>query len=131
MKRRKAWVLKLHFITSGILTANLSGFYLGRVAKAPVQNLKTYLTGPDNIYVEAYDMGYFTDWGIIELKPVENAKERTIIVCIDSQVWGWYGTAQILIVRDGQIITSDNFQSGTRGPVGNPKRYRSYPVLEV
>jgi hypothetical protein len=76
-------------------------------------------------------MGFFTDWGIIELEPIKGSKEKSINVCIDSEVWAWYGTAQILLVRDGQIIISDNFQSGTRGPVGNPKRYRSYPVLEV
>jgi hypothetical protein len=109
----------------------LSGFLLGQAVKGPVTNVKTFLTGPDNIYLEAYDMGYFTDWGIIELKPVSDSKEQTVKVMIDSQLWGWYGTAQILIVRDGHIITSDNFQSGVRGPVGNPKRYRSYPVLEV
>jgi hypothetical protein len=124
-------VLKLHFITSGSLTVKLSGFYLDRVAKGPAQNLKTFLTGPDNIYLEAKDMGYFTDWGIVELKPVAGEKERSVIVMIDSLVWGWYGTAQIVLFRDGQIIASDNFQSGVKGPVGDPKRYRSYPVLEV
>jgi hypothetical protein len=118
-------------MTSGNLSITLAGLSLGLVARAPALNSRTFLTKPDSLYLEAKDMDKFTDWGIIELKPVAGAKERSVNVMIDSEVWGWYGSAQIAIVKDGQIISSDNFQSGVKGPVGNPKRYRSYPILEV
>jgi len=109
----------------------LSGFRSGQHQKDVLSNCKTYQVEPKRIYVEAKNMGYFTDWGIIELKPVKNASEYLVSVSIDSETWGWYGTAQIILFRDGQIIASDNFQSGVKGPVGNPIRYRSYPVLEI
>jgi hypothetical protein len=116
-------------MTSGNLTITLVGVSLDRVARAPLLNSKTFLTKPDSIYLEAKDMSQFTDWGIVELKPIPKAKEMRVEVMIDSESWGWYGSAQIALVKDGQVIASENFQSGTKGPVGNPKRYRSYPVL--
>lgn len=124
-------MLKLHFITSGILDIQLSNVHLGLVVKAPLSNLASYLTEPFRIYLEAKDMGYFTDWGIIELIPVKNDQPKIIRVMIDSQVWAWFGTADIFLERNGQIVFHENFQSGTKGPLGNPKRYRSYQVLEV
>lgn len=89
------------------------------------------MTKPDSIYLEAKDMSQFTDWGIVELKPLPKVNERRVVVMIDSQTWGWYGSAEIVLVKDGQVIASENFQSGTRGPIGDPRRYRSYPVLEI
>lgn len=110
---------------------NLEGLSLGQHQKDPSSNVKSYLTEPSKISLEAEDMGYFTDWGIIELKPEKIFQKRAINISIDSEKWGWYASAGILLQRDGQIIFSENFQSGTKGPIGNPMRFRSYPILEV
>jgi len=41
----------------------------------------------------------------------------------EPQVWA-------TLQNHDQIIFNDNFQSGTRGPLGDPKRFKSYPVLQ-
>lgn len=124
-------MLKLHFITTGIMTISLEGLKLGDHIKDPTYNIKSYLTKPDQIILEAKEMKFFTDWGCIVIDPAKKDKQgRVIEVSIDSENWGWYATAQIILERNGQIIFNDNFQSGTRGPIGNPKRFKSYPVLQ-
>ena len=125
-------MLKLHFITTGIMTVSLEGVKLGDHLKDPEYNIKSYLTKPDQIILEAREMKFFTDWGSIILEPTKKAKPgRVIEVSIDSEKWGWYATAQIVLERNGQVIFNDNFQSGTKGPVGDSKRVKSYSILEV
>ena len=124
-------MLKLHFITTGIMIISLEGLKLGDHLKDPTYNIKSYLTKPDQIILEAKEMKFFTDWGCIVLDQAKKDKQgRVIEVSIDSETWGWYSTAQIVLERNGQIIFNDNFQSGTRGPIGDPKRFKSYPVLQ-
>ena len=124
-------MLNLHFITTGLMVINLEGLKLGTHLKDPLDNVKSYLTKSDEIILETMDIKFFSNWGCIELKPTEKNKQGIIKVSIDSEVWGWQGTAQIILERNGQIIFNDNFQSGTRGPIGDPKRFKSYPVLEL
>lgn len=124
-------MLKLHFITSGIMIISLEGIKLGTHLKDPVYNIKSYLTKPDQVLIEAKEMKFFTDWGCILLEPNPKAKDKIINVSIDSDNWGWYATAQVVLEQDGQIIFNDNFQSGTKGPIGNPIRTKSYPVLQA
>ena len=124
-------MLNLHFITTGLMVINLEGLKLGTHLKDPLDNVKSYLTKSDEIILETMDIKFFSNWGCIELKQTEKNKQGIIKVSIDSEVWGWQGTAQIILERNGQIIFNDNFQSGTRGPIGDPKRFKSYPVLEL
>ena len=113
------------------MAISLEGFHLGQHQKDPRLNLITFSTNDSQIILNVKDMKFFTDWGIIELVPVKNVKQRVINVSIDSDVWAWYATAQIILFRDEKIIFSDNFQSGTRGPLGNPIRFRSYTLPET
>ena len=72
-------------------------------------------------------MGTFTNWGVVELKP--DGKNTPIVNAnIDSDSWGWYATAQIMIEVDGEIMLNDNFQSGLKGPIGDPEKTKSYPL---
>ncbi|MBC7474048.1 MAG: hypothetical protein H7263_07120 [Candidatus Sericytochromatia bacterium] len=124
-------MLKLFFTTSGKMTLEFEGLILGNHDKEPIFNAKSYITAPNKIILEAEDMKKFTDWGCIELLPVKDAKDKVIAITIGSDVWGWYGTAQIALEKDGQVVFNDNFQSGVKGPIGNANRFRTYPVLNV
>ena len=108
---------------------SLEGLKLGNHLKDPANNIRSYITKPDEIILEAKEMKYFTDWGCIVLDPAKKDKQKIIKVCIDSETWGWYATAQIILERDGQIIFNDNFQSATKGPIGDARRYKSFPIL--
>lgn len=120
-------MLKLHFITSGKMDIDLEGLSIDFHVRDPIYNVKTYSADDKTISVNADDMKFFTDWGCVTLKE-SKAKQKTIKVCIDSEKWGWYATAQIMIEKNGQIIFNDNFQSGTRGPVGDPRRIKTFVV---
>jgi hypothetical protein len=121
-------MFKLHFITNAEMRINIEGMNLGKHVKDPVSNVKSYSTKQDEILVVADDPDYFTDWGCIELVPEERSKKSEVNVSIDTDKWGWAGTAQIMLEKDGQIIFNDNFQSGTKGPLGNPKRTKVFPI---
>ncbi|MGZ5245366.1 MAG: hypothetical protein ACXWD4_15700, partial [Bacteroidia bacterium] len=54
-----------------------------------------------------------------------------ITVTIDSDTNFWYGTAQIAIFVNGTCILNDNFQSGVKGPVGDPKKVKRYPIGHI
>jgi hypothetical protein len=110
------------------MTITLYGLILGQLQKAPKINVKSFQTEPDKIILEAKDMGKFTEAGIIELIPLNSYEQRLINVCIDSENWGWYGTAQFRLFRNRQVIISDNFQSGVSGPIGMPTKCRQYEI---
>ena len=121
-------MLRLRFATSGTMTIKLEGLSITKHIRDPTANVKTYLASTTEITIIAKDMKTYSDFGVIELAVIQSAKVKVINVCIDSDVWAWYGSAQTIIDKDGQILLNDNFQSGVRGPVGNPKRYKSYSV---
>lgn len=103
------------------------GMNLGRHLKDPLTNIKSYFTDDTGITLIAENMNKFTDWGIVEL--VNVSEENALInVSIDSGEWGWFATGQIALEKDGQIIFSDNFQSGLKGPVGNALKSKSYAI---
>ena len=120
-------MLKLHFITSGKMLINLEGLSIDYQIIDPIYNVKTFITKPNQIVLDSENLKFFTDWGVIALSE-SRAKDKIIKVFIDCDSWGWYSTAQIMLEKDGQIILNDNFQSGTRGPVGNPVKVRNYNV---
>jgi hypothetical protein len=122
-------MLKLHFVTNGIMAISLDGLAFGKHKKDPEDNLKSYFTNAAEVNVAAKDMDEFTEEGIIELTPDSSKKQGVIKVTIDSEHWGRIGTAQIALEKDGQIVFNDNFQSGIKGPIGDPKRQKSYPVI--
>ena len=57
------------------------------------------------------------------------AIKRSIKVTCDSISWGWFATAQMILERNGQVIFTDNFQSSLKGPLGESKRTKEYPVV--
>ena len=123
-------MLKIYFITSGILTISLElGINSGRVVKAPTINVKNFSVNEKEIILSAKDMNNYSDWGVIELLPLRGA-EKVITVCVDSDVWGWFGTGQIMLEKD-KLILSDNFSSGVKGPLGDPRKYKTYPITEL
>ncbi|MFN8578276.1 MAG: hypothetical protein U0354_15670 [Candidatus Sericytochromatia bacterium] len=120
-------MLKLHFVTSGYMLIDLEELSIDYQIRDPVYNVKTFATKPNQIILDSENLKFFTDWGVVSLTE-SKAKNRIIKVTLDCLKWGWYSSAQIVIERDGQIILNDNFQSGTRGPVGNPVKVRNYNV---
>ncbi|MFN8576730.1 MAG: hypothetical protein U0354_07720 [Candidatus Sericytochromatia bacterium] len=118
---------KLHFITSGNLLIEAQGLSFGKHIKDPKNNVKNYLVNKNQIILNANDMKDFTDWGIIELNDL-NPDKGFLTVMIDSETWGWFGTVQIAIEIKGQIFINDNFQSGVRGPVGDPRVIKKYAI---
>lgn len=118
---------KLHFITSGDLIIKLEGLSFGKSFKDPSYNVKRYIFNKNQLEIFAQDMKDFTDWGIIELNDL-TPYQGFISVSIDSQTLGWFGTAQIALEVKGQIIINDNFQSGVKGLVGDPKKIKKYAI---
>ncbi len=121
---------RLQFITSGSMIIQAEGLSFGKHIRDPKANVKSYSVNPSEIYLNSKDMDKFTDWGVIELNDL-NPWEGYLTVIIDSETWGWYGTAQLAIEVNGQIILNDNFQSGVRGPVGDPRRYKKYAIGNI
>ena len=105
----------------------LENMFFGRHEKDPVDNVKSFISRNKEISLVAENMGTFTNWGVIEVIP-ESKKQPIINATIDSDSWGWFATAQIMVEMDGQIIINDNFQSGLKGPVGDPKKTKSFPI---
>ena len=121
---------EFQFTTSGHMTIRLEGLAFGRHIKDPRRNVKTFTADPEEIALVANDMGDFTDWGRIELH--DRAEGRgTITVTVTSETWGWFGTAQIALIANGQYILNDNFQSGVKGPVGDPSKMKRYSVGNI
>ena len=118
---------QFNFITSGSMLVQLEGLMFGNHMKDPVQNVKTYAVSGNEVTLDAANENTFTDWGEIELLEA-GPGPRFITVTIDSPNWGWYGTAQFSLYVNGQNILNDNFQSGVRGPVGDPRRVKRYAV---
>ncbi len=124
-------MLKIYFITSGIITISLElGISSGRVVRAPTINVKNFSVSEKEIILSAKDMSNYSDWGIIELLPSPRGTEKIITVCVDSDMWGWYGTGQIMLEKD-KLILSDNFSSGVKGPLGDPRKYKTYPITDL
>ena len=121
-------MLILRFATSGIMNISLEGLTIVRHIKDPTANVKSYVTNSKGVSLIADNMRSFTDFGTVELIPIKSAKEMSINVSINSEEWGWYGSAQTVFSNNGTLIVNDNFQSGVKGPAGNPIKFNSYPV---
>ena len=120
-------MIKLHYITNGDMKIELENMTFGKHEKDPVDNVKSFICKDKEISLVAENMRVFTNWGTIEVIPQEK-KIGVIHASIDSDSWGWVATAQIMIEKDSQIMINDNFQSGLKGPVGDPKKTKSYPI---
>lgn len=121
-------MLILQFATSGIMSISLEGLAISKHLKEPVLNIKSYVSNSKEINLAANDMKTFTDFGAVELIPIKSAKQISINISVNSDQWAWFGSAQTILDRDGHLIINDTFQSGIKGPVGNPIRFNSYPV---
>lgn len=120
-------MIKLYYVTNGDMKIELENMTFGKHEKEPVDNVKSFICKNKELYLVAENMKAFTNCGVIELK-IEGKKEPIINASVTADSWGWFATAQIVLEKDGQVIFNDNFQSGLKGPVGNPTRYKSYPV---
>lgn len=118
---------QLNYITSGKMEIFLEGITIGKHFKDPQQNVKHFGTQVSKIELESADQGNFTEWGSIELIDV-TPYTGLITVSIDCDKWFFFGSAQFQLIVNGQIILSDNFQSGVRGPLGNPKKVKRYAI---
>ncbi len=120
-------MIRIHYITNAEMQIDLENMFFGKHVKDPSINIKHFSCNSKEIEILADKIGQFTDWGVIELVP-ENKKQAIINVSIDVDNWACIGTAQILIEKDGQVVFNDNFQSGMSGPIGHPKKTKSYPI---
>lgn len=118
---------QLNYITSGKMEILLEGMRFGKRFKDPQQNVKHFGTNASKIELESADQGNFTEWGSIELIDLTPWTGK-ITVSIDCDKWAFFGTAQFQLVINGQIVLSDNFQSGVRGPLGNPKKIKQFAI---
>lgn len=118
---------QLNYITSGKMEIILDGMKFGRHFKDPQINVKHYETKETKLELDSADHGNFTEWGSIELIDLTPWNGR-IIVSIDCDKWAFFGTAQFQLIINGQIVLSDNFQSGVRGPLGDPKQAKQYAI---
>ncbi len=117
----------LNYITSGKMEIFLDGIKFGKHFKDPQQNVKHYGTQESKLELYSANEGNFTEWGSIELIDISQWN-GTITVSIDCDKWAFFGTAQFQLIINGQIILSDNFQSGIKGPIGNPKVTKQYAI---
>lgn len=118
---------QLYYLTTGKMKINLDGMRFGKHLKDPQKNVKFFGTKAETLELESVDPDLFTDHGVIEL--IDNEPwEGYLMVSIDCEKWGWYATAQIQVVMNGQVILSDNFQSGVKGPVGDPLKKKQYAI---
>lgn len=120
-------MIKIHYTTNGRLNIELINASFGKHIKEPTKNLKSYYPNTKNLEIVAEDMNNYTDWGIIEIIP-DKEKQPVVNASITSDTWGWYADTQIEIEKDGQTLFNDLFESGLKGPVGNPIKYKSYPL---
>jgi hypothetical protein len=120
----------LQFTTSGNMTIDLDGFSFGKHTVDPTTNVKSYITNENQLLLNAKDMNKFTNWGSIELFDI-SPDMGYITVSITSDTLLWYGTAQIALWVNGQCILNDNFQSGVKGPLGDPRTTKKYPVCNI
>lgn len=118
---------QLNYITSGKMEIFLDGMKFGKHFKDPQQNVKHYETQVSKLELESADQGNFTEWGSIELIDVSPWNGK-IIISIDCDKWAFFGTAQFQLIINGQIVLSDNFQSGVKGPIGDPKAIKQYAI---
>ncbi len=118
---------QLNYITSGRMEIFVDGMKFGKHFRDPKINVKHFGTQVSKIELEAADQGNFTEWGSIELIDLE-PWTGNLMVTIDCDKWAFFGTAQFQLVINGQIVLSDNFQSGVRGPVGDPKKKKQFAI---
>lgn len=121
-------MLILRFATNGIMNISLEGLAIARHIKDPIINIRSFETNSKGVSLIADNIKNFTDFGTVELIPIKGTKEMSINVSINSESWGWYASSEIIITNNDTIVVNDNFQSGLKGPVGNPIRFNSYPV---
>lgn len=119
---------RLHLATSGNMTVRLFGVAINKHLHDPAHNVKSYIVEPHEIIFNAADQNDFTDWAVLELVD-ESPGLGFIEVTVDSPTLGWYGTAQVAVVVNGQVVMNDNFQSGVRGPLGDPRKTKRYKLL--
>ena len=131
-------MIKLSYVTNGKIIIELEGFTFGFHEIDPSDNVKRYLVEGNRLELEVTDMKWFSEWGVIELVPCKDAhvstplnnRRRSIKVTCDATSWGCYATAQIVLERNGQVVFNDNFQSSLKGPIGDSKRTKEYPVID-
>lgn len=120
---------QLHLITSGNMSIKLDGLQTGHHINDPAKNVKMFEALPNSITLHAIDQNNFTDWAVIELNDLQPG-QGSLAVTIDSPTFGWYGTAQLAVVINGQVVLSDNFQSGVRGIIGDPRCTKRYAIMD-
>lgn len=122
---------QLEFTTNGDMTITLEGLAFGKSVRDPRKNVKSYGVKPRQVHFHAEKPDADSDWAILEIRDL-TPHTGYITVTIDSSHLGWYTNAQIVLRSDsGQLILQDFFQSGTRGPLGDPKKVRRYPIGHI
>jgi hypothetical protein len=123
-------MIKLSYVTNGKITIEVEGFTFGFHEIDPSDNVKRYFVESNKLELEVTDMKWFSEWGVIELVPCKDSHRRSIKVTCDATSWGCYATAQMVLERNGQVVFNDNFQSSLKGPIGDSKRTKEYPVID-
>jgi hypothetical protein len=119
---------EFRFTTSGDMTITLEGLQFGEHMRDPRSNVKSFIAHPTQIVINAADQKEFTGLGVIQLLDLNPGQRGYMTVSIDSPTMGWYGTAQVAVIVNGQNIINDNFQSGVKGPLGDPRNTKRYAV---
>lgn len=120
---------QFQFTTTGRMTIDLEGLRFGKNIKNPSGNVKSYIINPEQILLHANAPNIYTGAGVIELIDINPNQRGFIKVSIDAlDDWSTSGAVQIALYVNGQCILSDNFQSGLRGPFGNPINHKIYPI---
>ncbi len=117
----------LNYTTSGKMEIFLDGMKFAGPIKSPQINVGNLVIESEKIKLNSNNHGEFTEWGSIQIIDIE-AWEGYVMVTIDCDKWGYFGAAQFQLVVNGQIVLSDNFHSGVRGPLGDPKLKKQYKI---
>ena len=116
-------MIKLSYVTNGKITIEVEGFTFGFHEIDPSDNVKRYFVESNKLELEVTDMKWFSEWGVIELVACKDSHRRSIKVTCDA-------TTQIVLERNAQVVFNDNFQSSLKGPIGDSKRTKEYPVID-
>lgn len=118
---------RLNFAVAGKLTIHLDGLGFGQQLQAPRQNVQHFGVQRNQIDLYSVHCDKSTDWVSMQLIDLE-PWEGYILVTIDSEDIPWKAQGRIQLYINNQLVLDDTIESGVKGPIGDPKKKRQYPI---
>jgi hypothetical protein len=118
---------RLNFAVAGKMTIHLDGLGFGKQLQAPTQNIKHFGVKQNELVLNSIHCDKSTNWGSMQLIDLE-PWEGYIVVSIDSDDIPWKAQGRIQLYINNQLVLDDTLESGVKGPMGDPKKKKQYPI---